>query len=183
MAKDVAHATAVPIAPPVAPVAHASQARPLRAPLVRLLLTVSTFLIMVGLFEPALIVYDMGLFETKYSIVKGIRTFFEQGQTALGLLVLTVSVIIPLGKILVCFGILAMAMTGPKASALLRNLGVMSPWSLTEVFILAFVILVLNGRLITSASLMPGAWFFAAGVIVSLIAIILLQRTLANARG
>jgi paraquat-inducible protein A len=149
---------------------------------VRFLLTLSLFLILVGLFEPALVVTEMGLFETRYSIVKGIRTFFEQGQTALGILVLTVSVIIPIFKILFCFGVLTVAKSGPRVSAWLRNLGILSPWSLTEVFILAIIILVLNGQLITSASLRPGAWFFAAGVVVSLIAIIALQRTLANAR-
>jgi paraquat-inducible protein A len=181
MAKSLAHAPLSAAPAVAAPVP--TRSKPLRAPIVRFLLTLSLFLILVGLFEPALVVTEMGLFETRYSIVKGIRTFFDQGQTALGVLVLTVSVIIPLFKILFCFGVLSAASTGPRVSATLRNLGILSPWSLTEVFILAIIILVLNGQLITSASLRPGAWFFVAGVVVSLIAILALQRTLANARG
>jgi paraquat-inducible protein A len=180
MAKSASAQSHPDPAPVVAPV-HAA-ARSIRAPFVRFLLTLALFLILVGLFEPALIVTEMGLFESKYSIVKGIRTFFEQGQTALGVLVLTVSVIIPIFKILFCFGVLTAATTGPRVTSLLHNLGIMSPWSLTEVFILAVVILVLNGQLITSARLQPGAWFFAAGVAVSLVAIIALERKLASAR-
>lgn len=145
------------------------------AGLIKFLLTVSLFLIFVGLFEPSLKIYDMGIFERKYAIVDGIRSFFRHGQPALGLLVLSVSALVPVLKILLCFGIISLKKTGPGVAKLLRNLGIASPWSLTEVFILAIIILVVNGQLITSADLMPGAWYFASGVVVSLIAIILLE--------
>lgn len=175
MAKSEMAAPRIVVVPePVVRAKAAGDGLPFAGP-IKLLLTVSLFLIFVGLFEPSLKIYDMGIFERKYAIVDGIRSFFRQGQPALGLLVLSVSALVPVLKILLCFGIISLKMSGPGVAKLLRNLGIASPWSLTEVFILAIIILVVNGQLITSADLMPGAWYFASGVLVSLIAIILLE--------
>lgn len=140
-----------------------------------LLLAVSLALVLAGAYLPALKVTQAFAFESDYALVDAVRSFFAAGQAELGLLLLLVTLVLPSLKILIG----AMLVLTPSDRPRPRLIGLLlflSRWSLTDVFMLAVVILVLNAQVITRADLGPGAWLFAAGILLSTAAIELLRR-------
>ena len=142
-------------------------------------LLISLAMVVTGLQVPAVTISSFWFYENDLSILDGIRSFFSEGQTALGLLVLAVSVIFPVGKILL--GLLLVARgrrrsnrTGP----LLGLLVWLSRWSMTDVFVFALIVLVLNGQLLTSADVHGGVALFAGGVLLSAFAVSEVRRRL-----
>ncbi len=137
-----------------------------------LLLLSSLFMVLVGLNLPAVTINSFWLYEQDLSIIDGIRAFFEDGQNALGALVLAVSVIFPIGKILL--GMLLLIRDQPthaRTGWALDILVWLSKWSLTDVFVFALIVLVLNGQLLTSADIHGGVALFAGGVLLSAFAV------------
>ncbi|MEQ9520065.1 MAG: paraquat-inducible protein A [Parvibaculum sp.] len=149
--------------------------------LLLLLLLSSLVMILVGLNLPAVTISSFWLYEQDLSIIDGINAFFDDGQNALGLLVLAVSVIFPIGKILL--GILLLLRdrpTRPSAGWALDVLVWLSKWSLTDVFVFALIVLVLNGQLLTSADIHGGVALFAGGVLLSAFAVAQIRNRLAR---
>ncbi|MEQ9144341.1 MAG: paraquat-inducible protein A [Parvibaculaceae bacterium] len=143
------------------------------------LLLISLGMVLIGLQLPAVTISSFWLYKTDVSIMDGIRSFFAEGQTALGLLVLAVSVVFPVGKILL--GLLLLARGRPRLggpSALLAVLVWLSKWSMTDVFVFALIVLVLNGQLLTSADIHGGVALFAGGVLLSAFGISQVRRRL-----
>ncbi len=143
------------------------------------LLLASLAMVIVGLQVPAVTVNSFWFYENDLSILDGIRSFFDEGQTALGLLVLAVSVVFPVGKILL--GMLLIARGRRRAGgtgALLGMLVWLSRWSMTDVFVFALIVLVLNGQLLTSADVHGGVALFAGGVLLSAFAVSQVRRRL-----
>lgn len=143
------------------------------------LLLISLGMVLIGLQLPAVTISSFWLYKTDVSIMDGIRSFFAEGQTALGLLVLAVSVVFPVGKILL--GLLLLARGRPRlggSSALLAMLVWLSKWSMTDVFVFALIVLVLNGQLLTSADIHGGVALFAGGVLLSAFGISQVRRRL-----
>lgn len=144
-----------------------------------IVLLTSLAMVIVGLQVPAVTVSSFWFYENDLSILDGIQSFFDEGQTALGLLVLGVSVVFPVGKILL--GLLLIA-RGRKRSngtgALLGLLVWLSRWSMTDVFVFALIVLVLNGQLLTTADVHGGVALFAGGVLLSAFAVSQVRRRL-----
>ena len=142
-------------------------------------LLVSLAMVIAGLQVPAVTISSFWFYENDLSILDGIRSFFAEGQTALGLLVLAVSVIFPVGKILLGVVLLARGRRGAKRTGpLLGLLAWLSRWSMTDVFVFALIVLVLNGQLLTSADVHGGVALFAGGVLLSAFAIAEVRRRL-----
>lgn len=136
------------------------------------LLLASLIMILAGLYLPAVTISSLWFYEQDLSIIDAIHEFFDDGQTALGLLVLAVSVIFPIGKILL--GILLLIRDRPARANTGWALGLLvwlSKWSLTDVFVFAMIVLVLNGQLLTSADIHGGVALFAGGVLLSAFAV------------
>lgn len=133
-----------------------------------LLLLISLFLVLLGIFLPALHVESFLFWKRQHSIWSGIMTFFAADRAELGTALLLVSVVFPLAKIVLAMMTVADFRPGhPLTDGLLATLAILSRWSMTDVFILAVMVLVLDGRLVTTADLRPGAYFFSAGVLLS----------------
>ncbi len=152
-----------------------------RRPLMVLLL-VSLVMVVAGLQLPAVTISSFWLYERDLSIIDGIQSFFDEGQTALGILVLTVSVVFPVLKILLGLALLVRKPL-PNGKRGHRRIGLLlgalvwlSKWSLTDVFVFALIVLVLNGQLLTSADIHGGVALFAGGVLLSAFAVSQVRR-------
>ncbi|MFP3944730.1 MAG: paraquat-inducible protein A [Alphaproteobacteria bacterium] len=133
-----------------------------------LLLLVSLGLVLAGIFMPALRVNSYWFWTQEHSIWSGTMTFFEQGRTALGAGLFAVSIAFPVIKIVLALMTVAAFTPGHVlTNGLLGLLAILSRWSMTDVFVLAVAVLVLDGRLVTTADLREGAWYFASGVLLS----------------
>lgn len=132
------------------------------------LLIISLGLVLAGIFLPAIRVDSWWFWTREHSIWSGTMTFYEDGREALGTALLLVSIAFPLLKIVVALLLVTAFAPGHLlTNGLLALLAILSRWSMTDVFILAVAVLVLDGRLITAADLRDGAWYFAAGVLLS----------------
>lgn len=154
--------------------------RPMRGrKLPAFVLCASLVLVALGLTQPALTVSAFWVYDTQISIFQGIQSFFNQGQVALGLLVLVVSVVFPILKILISLAALLVAQPGKVGTErLLTGLIWLGKWSMTDVFVFALMVLVLNGQIISSADIHQGVALFAAGVLLSAVGTSMVRRRL-----
>lgn len=133
-----------------------------------LLLIISLYLVVAGIYLPAIRVESFWFWTQEHSIWSGTMTFFRDGRVVLGTALLLVSIAFPILKIVLALLTVASFRPGHVfTNGLLYVLALLSRWSMTDVFILAVAVLVLDGRLITAADLRGGAWAFAGGVLLS----------------
>jgi paraquat-inducible protein A len=143
------------------------------------LLLFSLAMLVTGLQLPAVTISSFWLYEQDLSILDGIRSFFAEGQTALGILVLAVSVVFPISKIMLGLFLLLRDKPHNKPTGfLLTALIWLSKWSMTDVFVFALIVLVLNGQLLTSADIHGGVALFGGGVLLSAFAVSRVRRKL-----
>ena len=120
---------------------------------------------------PAISVTSFVVFGETYSILGGVLAFWTDGRYGLFLLVFLFSVVLPLGKVLVgIWAWLAAAPGGSPAGRLLRAAAWVSRWSMLDVFIVALLVVALEGSLLSTADIHAGLVLFAVGVVVSTVA-------------
>ena len=120
---------------------------------------------------PAVSVTSFVLFGATYSIIDGVFGFWADGRYGLFALVFPFSVVLPLGKVLIgLWAWLAAAPGGTLPERMLRAAAWASRWSMLDVFIVALLVVALEGSLLTTADIHAGLVLFAAGVVVSTIA-------------
>jgi uncharacterized paraquat-inducible protein A len=138
------------------------------AALIALLFLTAIGATLTGLFTPALHVERFWFFSRDITILSGIRQLIEGGQPVLGGLILFLSVAVPLGKALTGLLITAFVReSGPALAAMLGVFSALGKWSLSDVFILAIGVIVIDGQLLTTANLGPGIYAFGLGAILS----------------
>lgn len=120
-----------------------------------------------GIFSPAIEVGTF-FFTSSYSILDGVLAFFEQGNYGLAVILLVFSVGFPVAKILFC--VFVWWFTTPNqtwATRSIRTLAGLSKWSMLDVFLVAVMILVLEGSVLTASDVHLGLFLFAGAVVLS----------------
>ena len=121
-----------------------------------------------SLFQPALIVERFWIFERQISLIGGIFGLIEGGQAALGWGVLVLTVGLPAAKTLLGLLISSFARSsGPILRTAVWVFGLLGKWSLADVFVLAILVMVIDGQVLTQANVALGAYMFAAGVLLA----------------
>jgi uncharacterized paraquat-inducible protein A len=144
-----------------------------------LVLLFALILFIAGLFFPAFSVRSLLVYERSYSVLTGIEALYESGKQELAALLLLFSVVLPVGKLVFAFTLLALPRgDGAIAQALLKLLQAITKWAMADVFVVAVTLLVLDGGLLTAGDLRPGAVFYAASVLLSSAALMALPRVL-----
>ena len=135
-----------------------------------IILLIAAPLLIAGLAMPAISVTSLAVFEREYSLVDGVRAFFDSGDYFLFLLVGLFTILLPALKIAV--GLFAW-LVGPAhswAPGVVRLFDRISRWSMLDVLVVAVTILVLEGSLVNRADVGLGIICFAGAVILSAIA-------------
>ena len=91
----------------------------------------------------------------------------RRGQWFLFLVTFLFTVAFPLAKIAVCLALWAGPGGGGAAVKLAEWLSALSRWSMVDVFIVALVVLAVDGRVFGAADVHAGVIVFAAGVLLS----------------
>lgn len=146
------------------------------------MLIMSLGLVACGLYLPAITIKSYYVFTEEYSILSGIESLYDQGQPLLGSFVLAVSVVFPLLKIaLGLIGIFTLESFPIVTRRTIQTLSALSKWSMVDVFAIALAVIVINGRILSAADIQIGVGLFAAGVLLSTLAIHGLERVTARA--
>jgi paraquat-inducible protein A len=136
------------------------------------LLALSLPLFLAGLLLPAVSVSSLWIFDETFSLTDGALQLLREGEYALFALVFVFTFVFPALKILVG---LAACVWSPGDGRLVRRLlpamAALSKWSMLDVFLLAIIVVMLEGSLLSEAEARHGLFLFAASVILSTLAI------------
>ena len=129
-------------------------------------LVLSGALLAAGLFLPAITLGPV-FFTERVSLAGAVFGFAAAGQWFLFLVTFLFTVAFPLAKIAVCLALWAGPGGGGAAVKLAEWLSALSRWSMVDVFIVALVVLAVDGRVFGAADVHAGVIVFAAGVLLS----------------
>jgi len=125
-------------------------------------------LLAAGLVLPSLYFQNLWVLNQTYSLWGAAWTFWDKGHYSLFAVLFGFTVVLPLAKVLLGLWVFYGAdAAGLPAKRWLHPLSAMAKWSMLDVFIVAVMILALEGSLVTAASLGLGIALFAAAVVLS----------------
>lgn len=131
-------------------------------------LLLSLPLLLAGLILPSLHFQNLWVLNQDYSLWSAAWTFWEKQHYSLFAVLFAFTVVLPIAKVLLGLWVFYGAdAANLPARRWLQPLSALAKWSMLDVFIVAVVILALEGSLLTAASLGLGIALFAAAVVLS----------------
>ena len=131
------------------------------------ILVVTLGALVAGLLLPAITVRSLFISQ-EFSLVESVLAFLDQGDWFLFIITFLFSVVFPVVKIMTGIALwFFLDATSGYARPALGWLATLSKWSMLDVFIIALIVLVADGRLLTSADIQIGAIVFSVAVLVS----------------
>ncbi|MEP4380523.1 MAG: paraquat-inducible protein A [Alphaproteobacteria bacterium] len=132
-----------------------------------LILVVSLGALVAGLLLPAITVRSLFISQD-FSLVESVLAFLDDGDWFLFVITFLFSVVFPVVKIVTGIALwFFLDATRGYARPVLGWLATFSKWSMLDVFIIALIVLVADGRLLSSADIQVGAIVFSVAVLVS----------------
>lgn len=135
-----------------------------------------------GLFLPV-VTLRSGLSHDAYSVLGGIRDLARSGEVLLAGIVLGFSVLFPIVKLALLTHVLFRPLDAARRARLVRSLERLGRWSMLDVFVIAILIGAVHLGILSEASAEPGIHVFGAGILLSMLATVAVQRQLAGPRG
>lgn len=154
--------------------------RPAGGALARAVLILALAFLPLGLILPVLETTRLWVFKSSYSLIDTVRALINEGEVALGLLIAVFSLLTPAAKAIAVTA-LHLRQAGSGAGALARWVERLGKWSLTDVLVVALLIVLASGTGLDLAA-EPGLWFFAASAVLLMIASDLVVRDLRRNR-
>lgn len=150
--------------------------RPAGGALARAILIVALAFLPLGLILPVLETTRLWVFKSSYSLIDTVHALIQEGEFALGALIALFSLLTPALKALAVTALhLRPASSGE--SGLARWVDRLGKWSLTDVLVVALLIVLASGTGLDLAA-EPGLWFFASSAVLLMIASDLVVRDL-----
>lgn len=134
---------------------------------VGIILTASFVALIVGLLLPAITVRSL-FFSRDLSLIESVLAFLDGGDWFLFIITFLFSVVFPMVKIMTGLALWYFVdATNVYARPIIGWLAFLSKWSMLDVFIIALIVLVADGRLLSSADIEVGAIVFSGAVLAS----------------
>lgn len=136
-----------------------------------LLVALATVCFLFGVMLPILKLTRFYLWTDTFSIISVIWTLYQDGEYFLSTILTIFSIIFPIIKIFILTALktfpLNKAVTREK---LLDYLGWLGKWSMLDVLVLALTVFYIKSTGFAEAASLPGIYFFAASVILTMLA-------------
>jgi paraquat-inducible protein A len=147
----------------------------------RALLIVCILFLGLGLWLPVMETRQLWVFKTEYSLLQTVQALLDEGEFELAALVFLFSIVTPVLK---CAGLIALHLRrrGSGVTGFARFVSGIGRWSLTDVLVVAILIVVWSSAGALGAASLPGLWFFALSAIGLIIASGLIVADLAQDR-
>jgi len=156
----------MPIQP--SPVA-ADAARPAGGAMARALLALGVIFFPLGITLPVMETTRLWVFKDSYSLLGAVGKLLEAGEWRLGLLVALFSMGAPLAKMAMVAALHARP-AGANGGSLARWVERLGKWSLTDVLVVALLIVIWSGGAMVTVATRPGLWFFTLSAICLMLA-------------
>jgi paraquat-inducible protein A len=158
----------------------AQRARPAGGALARALLALGVIFFPLGITLPVMETTRLWVFKDSYSLLGAVGKLLEAGEWRLGLLVALFSMGAPLAKMAMVAALHARP-TGANGGSLARWVERLGKWSLTDVLVVALLIVIWSGGAMVTVVSQPGLWFFALSAVCLMLASGLIVRDLTPA--
>lgn len=143
------------------------QRSPAGGGLARALIILAAVFLPLGLLLPVLETTRLWVFKDSYSLIDTVGGLFDNGEIALALLIGTFSIVTPTLKLVL---VTWLHLVGPEGhTGLARWVERLGKWSLTDVLVIAVLIVVWSGTGLKLTT-QPGLWFFALSAISLMLA-------------
>lgn len=145
----------------------------------RALLALAAVFLPLGLILPVVETTQLWVFRSSYSLIDTVRALIDEDELALGLLIAVFSLVTPIVK-LSLVTVLHMRLRGSGMSVLANWVDRLGKWSLTDVLVVALLIVMASGTGLDIAA-EPGLWFFATSAFLLMLASDMVVRDLRGA--
>jgi paraquat-inducible protein A len=135
------------------------------------LLLSSLTLFLIGVFAPVLSFKKFFIFSSKVSIITGLFQLLSEGYPILFILIFVFSILLPLFKLLLLFGLLNGLIRNPERHRkLLHWIAQYGKWSMLDVFVAALLIVTVRLGAMADVEVHFGLYAFATSVILTMLA-------------
>lgn len=136
--------------------------------ILRILLSLSSILLLIGFFAPMLSMHKFYFFESSFSVMGGVISLVEEGQLFIGLVVLLFSVVVPVAKIAFLFKVLIntaeqVTLRQQHYLALMHEYG---RWAMLDVLVVAVLIVTVKLGAVASIEVHWGLYVFGLAVVL-----------------
>ena len=133
-----------------------------------ILITLSVFLLIVGLTLPILTVRKLWNSNT-YSIITGIQNLWDEKYYVLAVIIFIFSVIFPIAKLFALFAVWFVRLEDQQRKKLIDCMEIFGKWSMLDVFVSAIIIVWVKLGVLASAQAESGIYFFATSILLIMI--------------
>ncbi|MCC5997392.1 MAG: paraquat-inducible protein A [Oceanicaulis sp.] len=159
----------------------APRGRPAGGALARALLALGVAFFPLGVTLPVMETTRFWFFKDSYSLLGAVAKLLEAGEWRLGAIIALFSIGAPVAKMAMVAALHARP-AGGHGGWLARWVERLGKWSLTDVLVVAMLIVIWSGGGMVSVVSQPGLWFFALSAVCLMLASGLTVRDLAPAR-
>jgi paraquat-inducible protein A len=142
---------------------------PQKARRLRLLIALSSLLLVMGLLSPIITLEKFVVIENTFSVLSGVIQLLKEGQWFLFLVVSAFSIVLPVLKLGVLY--LLVGSRVPDKQRLHRYLHWMhlyGKWSMLDVFVVAILVVAVKLGAIANVEMRYGLYAFAASVLITM---------------
>jgi paraquat-inducible protein A len=148
-----------------------------RAILIFLLVIAASGCLILGLTLPAVQFTRLYFWSDTHSLTSIITALYKSGEVFLAAVIFIFSVVFPFFKLvyLAAAG-LVVSRPGMANTKILSRMAWLGKWSMLDVLVLALIVFYAKSAALADASALPGIYFFAASVLLTMIAYGLVGR-------
>ena len=124
-----------------------------------------------GVTLPVLYVTELFVFQNDVSLIGIVSGLFQQNETAIGIVVLVFTLVLPPAKLIIGYGLWRFTEgSGIAARRGIAFLDAIGKWTMLDVLVLAVVVVTLKSSWVAEVEVAPGLYFFAASAILAVAA-------------
>jgi paraquat-inducible protein A len=150
---------------------------PLQAKIIQLVLILTAFLFVVGIYLPVMTVTKLLVVKNEFSILSGLLELSRDGEYLLFLVIFAFSILLPFLKMYVLFRLVSVNIKNKgqysRYLALMHRYG---RWSMLDVFVVAILAVAVKLGALASIQIEQGMYFFTTAVILIMVLASLVMR-------
>ncbi len=142
---------------------------------VPVLLIISGVLLGIGLSLPLIKVEQLVFWKSEYSVMAGVLGLMHHGDYFLAALIFFFSVVFPIAKLVLLWGVWEMKLEEDRRNDLVKWLGMLGKWSMLDVFVVALIVVLVKLGPLAKTTPQGGVYVFCAAILTSMISGMLIE--------
>jgi paraquat-inducible protein A len=148
---------------------------------IKALLTVSSFLLVLGIFAPMMTLSKFVWVENEFSLYSGTLQLFKDGQYFLFAIIFVFSIALPLGKLILLFRFWHDdSSTRKQIERFMYWLSHYGKWSMLDVFVVAMLLVIVKLGVLATVEVHYGIYAYASAGILIMIATAIINHVAAE---